>query len=163
MTTSPSTPRVWAVMTRDVITLAPTTTIAAAADALHRHHLARLPVVNEHMEVVGQVRHSDLLGCHHRTVAQVMTRPALTMEEEAPIAEAVEVLLHQRVRSVPVICNGRLVGRISRTGLVSFLARHEWVCPQCGSAARGVQPPAGCPACHGAADQFRWEDAVPGM
>jgi len=163
VSSSQTAPRVRAMMSRDVVTIHPTARAATAAGELRRRHLAGLPVVNDHMQVVGTVGAADLSGRGSRTVAEVMTRPARTIDEESTVAEAAELLLHQRLLSLPVVCNGKLAGRLSRAGLVTYLCRHQWVCGRCGTAERGTGPPAVCLGCDGPGGGFQLEEAVPGL
>ncbi len=157
------TPRVGAVMTQSVITVGPEVPVAEVAELLHRHHVTGLPVVNDYLEVVGVVSESDLIGKRGRTAGEIMSAPARTIGEDAALTEAGAVLLEERIRRLPVVHNDRLVGLISRTDLVTFFARHQWVCGRCGSAERGLEPPAACPNCGAGQAGFRLEDAAPGM
>ncbi len=163
MISSHTAPRVWDVMSRDVISVGPDDPRSEAAEELRLHHVANLPVVNEHMEVVGTIGPADLRRSRGRTVAQVMTRPASTIDEESPVTDAADLLLRRRLTSVPVVSHGKLVGRISRTGLVTFLCRHMWVCSSCGASQRGLTPPEFCPECGGPAAGFQLEDSSPGL
>jgi len=124
-----STPRVWEVMTRDVITVAPTATAVAAAGALRLHHFVQLPVGDEHMEVVGQVGSPDLfvrLGSSAtglRIDAQVVWRPQRTAATLVPTSDRYAVLTWLLSGAQP----GRLVVDIasSRTvrGLIATINR----------------------------------------
>jgi CBS domain-containing protein len=152
-------------MSRDVVAVSATASAASAANELRRDDLTLLPVVNDHMEVVGSVgaaSFSGRAGRPGRTVAEVMAPPARTIDEESTVSEAADLLLHERLRSLLVVNNGKLVGRISRRGLVTYLCQHQWVCGRCGSAERGSHPPVVCPGCGGRGDSFQFEDADPG-
>ena len=158
-----TTPKVAAVMTQSVVTVGPDATVAEVAEMLHRHHITGVPVVNDYLGVVGVVSESDLIGKRGRTAGDIMTAPARTIGEDAALSDAAGILLEERIRRLPVVHNDRLVGLISRTDLVTFFARHQWVCGGCGSAVRGLEPPAACPNCEAPAQGFRLEDAAPGM
>jgi CBS domain-containing protein len=155
-------PRVWDVMSRDVVTVNATSSAASASSELRRDHLAGLPVVNDHMEVVGSVRADSVRGRRGRSVAEVMARPSRTIDEVSTVSEAADLLLNDRLESLLVVSNRKLVGRISRRGMVAYLSRHEWVCSRCGSAERGSHPPGVCPGCGALGGSFQFEDAVPG-
>jgi len=157
------TPKVGAVMTQSVITVGPEVPVAGVAELLHRHHITGLPVVNDRLEVVGVVSESDLIGKRGRTAADIMTTPSRTIGEDTAVTEAARILLQERIRRLPVVHNGRLVGVISRTDLVTFFARHQWVCGRCGTPVRGLEPPEACPNCEAGSPGFRLEDASPGM
>lgn len=156
-------PRVWDVMSRDVMTLLPAESALSAAREMRRNHVAELPVVNEHMQVVGSVASIRARRGRGRTVAQVMISPPVTVDEESPLDEAADLLLRRRLGWVLVVSHGKLVGRISRYGLVSYLCRHQWVCGECGTAMRGVDRPDRCEECGAPGQAFRLEEAVPGF
>lgn len=156
-------PRIWDVMSRDVMTLFPAEPALVAAREMRLNRVSELPVVNEHMQVVGRVARTRASHGRGRTVAQVMIGPPTTVDEESPLDEAADLLLHRRLGWVLVVNHGKLVGRISRYGLISYLCRHQWVCSECGAATRGVDRPERCEECGAAGGAFRLEEAVPGF
>lgn len=155
-------PKVWAMTNRDVVAVNASSSALSAASELRRDHLTNLPVVNNYMEVVGSVGEASLRGQRGRTVAEVMTRPTRTIDEGRPISEAAELLLKQRLSTLLVVCHGKLVGRVSRRGLVTYLCQHQWVCSRCGIAERGTHPPVACAWCGGPEWGFQFQEAVPG-
>jgi hypothetical protein len=52
-----------------------------------------------------------------------MTHPALTVGPDLPVAAAAQVLDEHRIRRVPVVSGGRLVGVVSRGDLFRAFAR----------------------------------------
>ncbi|HEY6537765.1 MAG TPA: CBS domain-containing protein [Candidatus Dormibacteraeota bacterium] len=160
---APGEATVAAVMTRAVITIGPEASVADAADMLHQHHITGMPVLDDHQRVVGVVSEMDVVLKHGLTVAEIMSAEPRTIEEELPLSEAAEVLMAQRIRRLPVIRHGRLVGLISRTDLVTFFARHQWVCGKCGGTQRGLEQPERCIVCGADGAGFRLEDAPGGM
>lgn len=76
------------VMTRKVISVAPQTTLAAAADLLDRHRIKRLPVV-EGDKLVGIVARADLL----RALAGALAKPLAAATDDAALRDAVLAVL----------------------------------------------------------------------
>jgi CBS domain-containing protein len=152
-----------AVMTRAVITITPEAKVTEAAHMLHQHHITGMPVLDDHHRVVGVVSEMDVVLKPGSIVAEIMTGEPRTIEEEVPLSEAADILMAQRIRRLPVIRNGRLVGLISRTDLVTFFARHQWVCGKCGGTQRGLEPPERCIVCGAEGRGFKLEDAPGGM
>jgi CBS domain-containing protein len=56
------------------------------------------------------------------TAGDVMTTEVLSIGPEAPLAAAAMILHEQRIRRLPVVANGRLVGIVSRGDIVRTLA-----------------------------------------
>jgi CBS domain-containing protein len=138
------------VMTEKVITVTPETTVAEAAQLLLQHRISGLPVVDPGGEVVGIVTEGDLLrrsetntARHHarwleflitpgrlareysdangRKVGEVMTAGVLAVAPHDPLDAAVRLMERRRVKRLPVVEGGRLVGIISRANLVRAL------------------------------------------
>jgi predicted transcriptional regulator len=152
-----------AVMTRAVITIAPEASVTEAAQMLHQNHITGMPVLDDHHRVVGVVSEIDVVAKRGQTVADIMSADPRTIGEEVPLSEAADVLMAQRIRRLPVVRHGKLVGLISRTDLVTFFARHQWVCGKCGGTQRGLEPPQTCRACGAEGQGFRLEEAPGGM
>ena len=163
MDTEAALPRVWEIMSRDVVAISSRTPRAEAERTLRQRKLVSAPVVNEHMEVVGTLGPRELTRRRGRIVQEFMAAPAQTLDEERPLSEAADLLLNRRLSTLPVVNHGKLVGRLSRTALVSYFCHHLWVCGRCGAAQRGITPPSTCPDCGGPAGGFHLEDSWPGL
>jgi CBS domain-containing protein len=64
-------------------------------------------------------RYDDLMV---RTVAEVMTEAVIHVEPEAPLTRVLQLMVHLKARSLPVIDRGRLAGMISREDIMRALA-----------------------------------------
>ncbi len=53
-----------------------------------------------------------------------MTSPAVTVGEETPIDILATLMRRRRVKRVPIVLDGRLVGIVSRTDVLDALARY---------------------------------------
>jgi CBS-domain-containing membrane protein len=82
-----------------------------------------------------------------------MSRGIVSVTEDTDVDDVRHLLVDRRIRRVPVLSGGRLVGIVSRADIVALIAM-EWVCEVCGTQARGEHPPASCPTC--AADTVRF-------
>ncbi len=137
-------------MTRDLVTVAPETTLKDAAGELVRHRISGLPVVDLLGRVVGVLSEADVVAkevderpggsalrrflegppvddrFYARTVAEAMTAPALTIEPGRPLAQAASIMLAEGVNRLPVVDDeGRLVGLVTRGDLVKAFARDD--------------------------------------
>jgi CBS domain-containing protein len=141
--------KVYEVMTREVITVRPETTIREAAELMATYGVSGLPVVDGRGAVVGILSEGDLIlrqvprerapwwraffadgerlarqyqKAAGMTAGEVMTRPALCVSPEVSIDTAASILYSRRIRRLPVLAHGRLVGVVSRGDLVKALA-----------------------------------------
>jgi CBS-domain-containing membrane protein len=138
-------------MTKDVITVRPSTTVREIAALLVRHRISAVPVVSDDGRAIGIVSQTDLghrsetetekrrkwwlelfadantkardyIKSHGTTAQDVMTRFIVSVSKDANLSEVAEILDTNRIRQVPVMQDGKLVGMISRADLVRKLA-----------------------------------------
>jgi CBS domain-containing protein len=64
----------------------------------------------------------DYLKSHGRTAEDVMTREVITVTDTTELADVAMLLEIKRIKRVPVLCDGKLVGIVSRANLVRALA-----------------------------------------
>jgi CBS domain-containing protein len=150
------------VMTWGAITVEPEASVARAVRLMLQNNISGLPVVDSKGQLVGMVTEGDflrrgelgtqrqrprwlefLLGpgrlaaeyvkASGQKVAQVMTREAKTITPETPLEEVVRLMERHRVKRLPVVQDGKLVGIVSRADLLHAL----------GSVARDLKSAAG--------------------
>jgi len=100
--------------------------IVSEGDLLHRSELG----TEQHTErrhswwlrhfVAAQAR--DYARSHGRQVKDIMTTAVTTVGEETTLAEVATLLEKQRIKRVPVMRDGKMVGIITRSNLVRALA-----------------------------------------
>jgi CBS domain-containing protein len=139
------------VMTRQVISVMPDDSIFQAARLMLQHRISGLPVVDQQGQVVGVVTEGDFLRrseigterqrpswlevlmstgrladeyvhTHGRKVDEVMSRGPTTVSEETSLEDVVRTMERQRVKRVPVVRAGKLVGIITRANMLHALA-----------------------------------------
>src|SRR5439155_10696704 len=119
------------VMTTRVITVTENQTKQQAARLLAQHRISGLPVVNDDNVVVGVVTEYDVISKEGQTVGEIMTRGVVSVTPDTDLEEVGHILVNERIKRLPVLDQGRLVGIVSRAVLVREVALH-WVCPVCG-------------------------------
>ena len=134
------------VMTKKVITVTEQQTKQQVARLLSEHRISGLPVVNGENVVVGVVTEFDIIGKEGQTVGEIMTRGVISITPDTDLEEVRHILVNERIKRLPVLDQGRLIGIVSRADLVREVARH-WICPVCGEVMRGDEPPEHCPRC----------------
>lgn len=143
--------RVEDVMTTEVVTVEPGTSLKEVATILIERGISGLPVV-EGDEVVGVISEADLIakersGPHPRggllgrlldrpdareelkldarVAREAMTAPAITIPAYWSVATAAERMLSEGINRLPVIAKGRLIGLVTRADLVRAFARSD--------------------------------------
>ena len=109
----------------DVQTISPEATVFAAIERMVSHGIGALAVVNEG-RLVGMLTERDYLrkvaleGRTSRTtlVREIMTPRVVSVRPSDGIDESLELMTTQRVRHLPVIQQGNLVGIVSMGDLV---------------------------------------------
>ncbi|MGH3395663.1 MAG: CBS domain-containing protein [Streptosporangiaceae bacterium] len=149
------------IMTAPVVSVTADTPVGEIAQTLRQHGISGVPVVDEAGNVVGLASEYDLLARAGAAARDVMTTAVVSVTEGTPIAEIRHLLVDRRIRRVPVLAAGRLVGIVSRSDLVLLMAT-EWACEVCGEPVRGERRPELCPKCLGGGERFALQEQLPG-
>jgi CBS domain-containing protein len=96
-----------------------------AVALLHRHRIGALPVMDG-TRLAGMFSERDVIrllqadgaAALDRPVADVMTTPVVTVGSREPVIGALTLMTHRRIRHLPVVDNGNLVGFVSIGDLV---------------------------------------------
>ncbi len=113
---------------RSVFTVAPEATVMEALRSMSRHGVGAL-VAAEGGRVVGVLSERDyarkviLTGksSGETSVAEIMGTPVNTVSPEQTVAECMEIMTAHRIRHLPVLEGGRLVGLVSIGDLVKSI------------------------------------------
>lgn len=140
------------IMTRKVITVPTTMAVREVAQLLNERKITGLPVVDGEDRVVGIISELDIISRQGTTAAEIMSDQVISATEETDAGEVADLFTSRRIRRVPILADGRLVGIVSRSDLMRLYMTTRWVCDGCGYFMRGFAPPELCPNCNG--DQF---------
>lgn len=139
------------IMTKPVVTILPDATILEAADLMLRRHISGLPVVDINGKLVGIVSEGDFIrrseiGTQRRRgrflslvlgpgraaedfvhehgckVSEIMTRDTVTVTEDTPLETIVTLMEKNKLKRLPVIREGQVVGMVSRANLLQAVA-----------------------------------------
>ena len=139
------------VMTRKVVSIKPNASIAEMVRLMLDNRISGLPVIDDRGDLVGIVTEGDclrraetgterkrprwlefLIGpsrlaaeyihAHSRKIAEVMTQPPITITEDTPLDEIVHLMETRRIKRLPVMRDGKVVGIVSRADLLHALA-----------------------------------------
>ncbi len=106
---------------REVATIEPTASVAAAAQLLSERKIGAVIVTNPSGEVVGILSERDIVRALASqgaetlglSVANAMTKNVITCVESDTVAELMERMTTGKFRHIPVVESGRLVGVVS--------------------------------------------------
>jgi CBS domain-containing protein len=135
------------IMTTDVVSVRPDTSVTEVARLLAMQKISGVPVLDEDETPVGLVSEIDVISRAGSVAADIMSSGVISVTEETPAEDVIEILRSRRVRRVPVLRNGKLVGVISRSDLVRLFSVTRWTCNDCGYFERGFQRPEKCSEC----------------
>jgi Predicted signal-transduction protein containing cAMP-binding and CBS domains len=111
----------------DIVTCDVSTTVREAASILAQRRIGALPVM-EHGEIAGIFSERDVIYRLHEMgpdflampVGHVMTSPAVTVEPGSSVMAALSLMTRRRIRHLPVVERGRMVGFVSIGDLVKY-------------------------------------------
>jgi CBS domain-containing membrane protein len=126
-------------MTAQVHTLGPQANLDEVSDLMRSHRIRHVPIVDAAGQVLGLVTHRDLLGkafgggqdlprsirqpyLRSIPVAEVMTRRLTTVTPDANLSQVACMMIAKRFGCLPVVEDGRLVGIITATDFVRWVA-----------------------------------------
>lgn len=141
-----------ALMSTNIVSVLPSTTLADAVRIMLANHVSGLPVLESDGTLVGMITEGDLLrrtelesegkrpswlkaflmptavaadyvATHGRRVCEVMTPHPVHVSPTTDLAEASRLMLHKHVKRLPVLEAGRMVGIVSRADILQALAR----------------------------------------
>ncbi len=133
------------IMTRDVVSVKETATLKEVSSILAERKISGLPVADDSGRVIGIITEDDLirvilptyqditseemflqnaeniekkaLEASRMKVRDIMSKKPVTIDEDAPVMKAGAIMLARKVKRLPVVKDGKLVGVISRTNI----------------------------------------------
>jgi len=111
-------------MIADLLAIRTDATVEEAIRSLLDHRVSGAPVVDEQGCLVGIISEFQLIEAIYRPevkqeqVRDLMTKDVITVTEDAALSEVANLLLLHRIRRVPVVRAGQLVGIVTRRDLL---------------------------------------------
>ena len=148
------------VMTTNVVSFREDTPVEEIALTLTSKRITGGPVIAADGHVVGIVSETDVFSKKGKVARDIMSQHVITVSEDTGIDEAARLLVGERIRRVPVVKRGKMVGLLSRSDVLDFFATTRWTCNVCGRWERGLEQPEQCYSC--SSKDIRLERADPG-
>jgi CBS domain-containing protein len=142
------------IMTTDLVTVTPDTSLKEVAERLVRSEVSSLPVLNDQHRLIGIVTEADLIskeayggyrrralalfvdalsGREHRwvtkaagsTAGDVMTRVLVTCQPGDDVRSAARRMLEHHVKRLPVVAGNKFLGIVSRQDILRTFDRSD--------------------------------------
>ena len=115
------------IMTTNVKTIRPEDTVKSLAQIMIKENIGDMVVISGSGIIAGIATERDIIkqvvvsGSFGETKVQdIMTKEILTIGPEATLEEAADVMVKNKIKKLPVIDKGRLVGIVTATDLVAY-------------------------------------------
>lgn len=136
-------------MTTDVLTVGPQTSLKEVARRMLEAGVSGLPVTSANGELLGIITEANFVASEadrravkragllrffteqhdiptqERTVGDVMTKDVIVISSDADHAEAARLMEKERVKRLPVVDDDRLVGLVSRADMLKAFVRSD--------------------------------------
>jgi|SRR5581483_1153366 len=117
--------RIQDIMSRKVVSIAPDTPVSVAREQMRLNEIDHL-VVTSGKRIVGLVAGRDLNGADDaEPISSVMKRHVVSITPRATVRRAAGVMRGRAVGSLPVVENGRVVGIVTTSDLLTALSKGE--------------------------------------
>jgi CBS domain-containing protein len=115
------------IMTRDIITVSAGMKVKDLAMTLIKNQISGAPVVDRNGKIVGVVSEADLVAKKGKDVKSIMSKKVISVTEETPVEEIAQLMSTHRIKRLPVMNGGEVVGIVSRADIVSAIAQGQHV------------------------------------
>lgn len=112
------------VMKREVIAINPDISIREASKVMSQHNIGSLLVLEDE-KLVGILTERDVLNLVAKgenldevKVKDVMSRDVITIESDKKIEDAVDLMLKHKIKKLPVMESGKIVGIITTSDII---------------------------------------------
>ncbi len=114
------------IMTHRVYTTTPQATVQEVAQLLTRERISGVPVVNPDGKLIGIVTEADIIAkttASNLHAKDIMSSEVIVVGEDTPVSEIARLLTDKKIKRVPVVHEGRLIGIVSRADIVYAVAQ----------------------------------------
>lgn len=106
---------------RDVVSVKPDDTVGRVARVLNENNIGAALVCDTAGRIIGIISERDIVrgmarhqpGVTRKLAKELMTSPVITCEPETSVDQIMEMMTNQRIRHLPVMKDGKLLGVVS--------------------------------------------------
>ena len=121
-------------MVEEIITIEANANVRKAVRLMNNREIGCLVVIQDE-KPTGIVTERDMLkrvlvaarDPRAVEVSEIMSKPLLSMEPEKEIEDAVKLMFKHKIKKLPIIENGRLVGLVTLTDLIRSPEVNKWL------------------------------------
>lgn len=115
------------VMTRDIITVRPSTKVKDLAMILIKNQISGAPVSDTNGNILGIVSEADIVAKRGKDAKAIMSKKVVTVRQDTSIEEIAQLMMTHAIKRIPVTDRGKVIGIVSRADIVSAIAMGEHV------------------------------------
>jgi CBS domain-containing protein len=116
------------IMTTNVKTIRPEDSVKSLAQRMVKDGIGDMVVVSGSGVVVGIATERDIIrdiviscgNLEETKVQDIMTKELVTIGPDISLEEAADIMVKHKIKKLPIIDNGRLVGIVTATDLVAY-------------------------------------------
>ena len=114
-------------MIQNVVTVEEAVSVKKAVEIMNKHEIGCL-IVTKRGKPIGIVTERDMLtrvlaelrSPDKTKIAEIMSRPLIVADPQMDLEEAARLMFKMKVKKLPVVSNGKLVGLVTLTDIARF-------------------------------------------
>jgi len=117
------------IMTKNLITAGRSEIIREVVKKMFKYNLRALPVVDG-QKLVGLISHEDIVKkivlekfSNFNRVIGIMATDTMTVDPDMDIKELIKLMEERKLKRVPVVKGGKLVGLVTQTDIIRYDAK----------------------------------------
>jgi CBS domain-containing protein len=115
------------VMTRDIITVSPSTKVKNLANILIKNQISGAPVANRDGKILGIVSEADILAKKGKDAKAIMSKKVISVRQDASVEEIAQLMVTHAIKRLPVMDGSKIIGIVSRADIVNAIAMGEHI------------------------------------